>query len=106
VIRGDVLGDGEHGENVTPESTLDVVKLSRQLKSSMNGKETYIDLGDGLLHDLLGSIVDQDIQSSVLPNVLRNELLAVLGVHNVECECHAFLTVLFDCLLDSLGTFY
>ena len=106
MIKGDLLGDGEHGEDVTPESTLDIIKLSCQPKSSMNGKETYIDLGDGLFHDLLGSIVDQDIQSSVLSNVLRNELLAVLGIHDVERECHTFLTVLLDSLLDSLGTVY
>lgn len=36
--------------------------------------------------------------------MLRNQLLAVLGVHNIESEGHTFLTVLLNSLLDSLGT--
>jgi hypothetical protein len=36
--------------------------------------------------------------------MLRNQLLAVLGIHDIESEGHAFLTVLLDSLLDSLGT--
>ena len=36
--------------------------------------------------------------------MLRNQLLAVFGVHDIESESHAFLTVLLDSLLDSLGT--
>jgi hypothetical protein len=64
----------------------------------------YIDLSDRLGHDLLGSVVDQDIQSTVFSNMLRYELLAVLGVHDIESEGDTFLTVLLDSLLDSLGT--
>jgi hypothetical protein len=37
-------------------------------------------------------------------NMLRDQLLAVLGVHDIESEGHAFLTVLLDSLLDSLST--
>jgi hypothetical protein len=40
----------------------------------------------------------------MLSNMLWNELLAVLGVHDVEGESDTFLTVLLDSLLDSLGT--
>jgi hypothetical protein len=37
-------------------------------------------------------------------DMLRNQLLAVLGVHDIESEGHALLTVLFNSLLDPLGT--
>ena len=36
--------------------------------------------------------------------MLRHQLLAVLGVHDIESEGHTFLTVLLDSLLDSLST--
>ena len=36
--------------------------------------------------------------------MLRNQLLAVFGVHDIESEGHTFLAVLLDSLLDSLGT--
>lgn len=77
--------------------------LSARLQSADENR-TNVDLGDGLLHDLLASVVDQDIKSSVFSNMLRNQLLAVLGVHDIESEGHTFLAVLLDSLLDSLGT--
>jgi hypothetical protein len=69
-VRQDSLGDGKHGEDVTPESTLNIVELVCQLDRHLKKQEMYINLGDRLGHDLLGSIVDQDIQSSVLSNML------------------------------------
>jgi len=65
---------------------------------------THVDLGNRLLHDLLASVVDQDVKSSVFSDVLRNQLLAVLGIHDIESEGHTLLAVLLDSLLDSLGT--
>lgn len=66
--------------------------------------ETYVDLGDGLLHNLLTSVVDQDVESSMFTNMFRNQLLAILGIHDIESKSHTFLTILFDSLLDSFGT--
>jgi len=65
---------------------------------------THVDLGNRLLHDLLASIVDQNIKSSMFSDMLRYQLFTVLGVHNIESEGHTFLAVLLDSLFDSLGT--
>ena len=70
----------------------------------MTWRITYVDLGDGLFHDLFTSIVDQDIKPSVFTDMLRDELLAVLGIHDVKSKSHTFLTILLDGGLDSLGT--
>jgi hypothetical protein len=40
----------------------------------------------------------------VLANVVRDELLAVLGVHDVQSEGNTFLSIGLDGLLDPLGT--
>jgi hypothetical protein len=82
-------------------STLSSCQISACTKAAKNS--TYVDVGDVLLHDLLGGVVDQNIQSTMLSDMVSDKLLAVLGVHDVEGEGNAFLSVLLDSLLDSLG---
>jgi hypothetical protein len=102
-VNDDILGDGEHGEDVTPEGALYVLELIVRHIPRRIG-QTHVNVGNVLLHDLLAGVVDQDIQSTVLANVVRDELLAVLGVHDVQSEGNTFLSIGLDGLLDPLGT--
>jgi hypothetical protein len=102
-MNDDILGNGKHGEDVTPEGALYVLELIVRHIPRRIG-QTHVNVGNVLLHDLLAGVVDQDIQSTVLANVVRDELLAVLGVHDVQSEGNTFLSIGLDGLLDPLGT--
>lgn len=85
----DSLGQSEHSQNVTSESTLHILQ---------------IDILNLLAHDLLRSVVDQDIQSAIGFDMFIYHLFDLGSIHEVQCKVQTFPSVLLDCLFDILST--
>lgn len=82
-----ILCHGKDLKNVASERTLDVIQ---------------IDVLEILTHDLLGSVVDQDMDYTKLINVFLNSLLARLIIHEISGKEDTLATFLLD---HSLGLF-
>lgn len=74
-------------KNVASECTLDIIQ---------------IDVLEILTHDLLGSVVDQNMDDTKLINMLLNSLLARLVIHKISGKEDTLATFLLD---HSLGLF-
>lgn len=102
---GDSLGQGDHSNDVGLEGALDVAELRAESSAELQPvpSNTYIDILDGLAHDLLGGVIDKDVKSAVVLEMLVDDSLAVVELHQVKGERKAFTSILLDGLFDVLS---
>lgn len=82
-----ILGHSKDLKNVTSERTLDVIQ---------------VDVLEILTHDLLSSVVDQNMDYAKLINVFLHSFLARLIIHEISGKEDTLATFLLD---HSLGLF-
>ena len=87
-MRDCVLGEDNHCDNVRVEGRADVVGL---------------DVGDVRDLDLLGRVVDEDVERLVLLEVLVDDGLAVGVLAEIAGDEEALAALLLDGLLDVVG---
>lgn len=85
-----IFGDRKHLQNVASEGALYLVE---------------VDLGDIWTHDLLGGVIDKDVNLAKLVDMLLDRLTAGLVVHKIAWNKQALLALGLHHLLRLLGVF-